>query len=74
MKKVVPALQFIGIGFYIAACIVGGILAGRWLGHKNALWIIAGLIIGIVLAFYGVFRMVKPLLNNKNDKNDKENG
>jgi len=74
MKKIVPAFQLIGIGFYIAACIVGGMLAGWWFGGKNALWTITGLIMGIALAFYGVFRMIKPLMNNKNNKNDKENG
>jgi ATP synthase protein I len=73
MKKLVPAFQLLGIGFYIAACIVGGILLGWWLGGKSALWIIVGLVIGVVVAFYGVFRMVKPLMNNKNNNNDKEN-
>jgi Na+/proline symporter len=74
MKKLVPAFQLLGIGFYIAACIVGGILLGWWLGGKNALWVIAGLVIGLAVAFYGMYIMIKPLLNNKNNKNDKENG
>jgi hypothetical protein len=74
MKKIVPAFQLLGIGFYIAACIAGGIMLGWWLGHKNALWIIVGLVIGLALAFYGVYHMIKPLMNNKNNKNDKENG
>jgi len=74
MKKLVPAFQLLGIGFYIAACIVGGILLGWWLGNKNALWVITGLLIGLALAFYGMYVMVKPLMNNKNNKNNKENG
>jgi F0F1-type ATP synthase assembly protein I len=74
MKKWVPAFQLLGIGFYIAACIAGGILTGWWLGDKKPLWIITGLVIGLVLAFYGVYKMIKPLMNNKDDKNDKENG
>ena len=73
MKKLVPAFQFLGIGFYIAACIMGGALLGWWLGNKNALWVIVGLVIGLVLAFYGVFRMLKPIMKNKNNKIDKEN-
>jgi ATP synthase protein I len=74
MKKLVPAFQLIGIGFYIAACIAGGILLGQWLGGKNALWVIVGLMAGLGLAFYGVFRMIKPLMNNNKNKSDKENG
>jgi len=74
MKKLVPAFQLIGIGFYIAACIAGGIMLGWWLGGKNAWWVLAGLILGLALAFYGVFRMIKPLMNNNKNGNDKENG
>jgi hypothetical protein len=74
MKKWVPAFQFLGIGFYIAICIGGGIMLGLWLGNKKPVFVIAGLIFGLVLAVVGVYNMVKPLLNNKNDKNDKENG
>jgi ATP synthase protein I len=71
MDKWVPALRLTGIGFYIAACIVGGTLIGWWLGNKKPLFMIIGLIIGLVIAVYGVYRMIKPLMNQKND--DKEN-
>jgi hypothetical protein len=68
MKKLVPAFQFLGIGFYVAACIVGGILLGWWLGDKKPLWVIVGLVVGLIVAFYGMYGMVKPLINKKNDK------
>ncbi len=75
MKKLVPAFQLLGIGFYIATCIAGGILAGWWLGGKRPFFVIIGLAAGIVLAFYGVYRMIKPIMNNNKDsKNDKGNG
>jgi hypothetical protein len=74
MKKWVPAFQFLGIGFYIATCIGGGIMLGWWLGAKKPVFVIAGLVFGMILAFIGVYSMVKPLLSNKNGKNDKENG
>jgi F0F1-type ATP synthase assembly protein I len=74
MKKWVPAFQFLGIGFYIAACIAGGTMIGWWLGGKRPLFIITGLVIGIILAFYGMYLMVRPLMNNKNDKHNQENG
>ncbi len=73
MNKWVPVFQLIGIGFYIAACIGGGIALGWWLGGKQPLFIILGLLLGLALAFYGAYTMIKPLLNNKN-KNDKGNG
>jgi ATP synthase protein I len=72
MNKWMPALRLTGIGFYIAACIVGGILAGWWLGDKKPVFMIIGLIIGLAIAVYGVYRMIKPLMNDKS--NDKENG
>ena len=71
MNKWVPALQVTGIGFYIAACIVGGALVGWWLGDKRPLYMIIGLLVGLVLAFYGAYRMIQPLIKTKDDK---ENG
>jgi ATP synthase protein I len=72
MDKWMPALRITGIGFYIAACIVGGILIGWWLGDENPVFVIIGLIIGLAVAGYGVYRMIKPLVDDK--KNTKENG
>ncbi len=71
MDKWIPALRVTGIGFYIATCIVGGTLVGWWLGDKRPLYMIIGLVSGVVLAFYGAYRMIKPLINNNNRK---ENG
>ena len=64
------ALRLIGIGWYIAICIILGILAGHWLDSKlntSLLWVI-GLIVGILVAFYGVYRMLVPFTSNKQDK------
>jgi F0F1-type ATP synthase assembly protein I len=71
MNKWIPALRVTGIGFYIATCIVGGTLAGWWLGGKRPLYIIIGLLAGLVIAVYGAYRMIRPLMNNQQDK---ENG
>ena len=67
------ALRLIGVGWYIAVCIILGVVAGHWLDGKldtSLLWII-GLIFGIFIAFYGVYRMLLPFTSNKRDK---ENG
>jgi F0F1-type ATP synthase assembly protein I len=68
MNKWVPALKVTGIGFYIATCIVGGTFAGWWLGGKRPLFMIIGLVVGLVIAVYGVYRMIKPLVKNNQDK------
>jgi ATP synthase protein I len=75
MKNWIPALQLLGIGFYVAICVTGGILAGWWLGGKRPVFVIAGLVIGLVIAVYGVYKMVKPLMDNnkKSNKNNKGN-
>jgi len=71
MNKWIPALQVTGIGFYIAACIVGGSLAGWWFGGKRPLYMIIGLLVGLILAVYGAYRMILPLIKTRDDK---ENG
>jgi ATP synthase protein I len=71
MNRWLPAVRVTGIGFYIATCIVGGTLAGWWLGSKRPLYMIIGLLVGLVIAVYGAYRMIRPLINNSQDK---ENG
>jgi uncharacterized membrane protein YdjX (TVP38/TMEM64 family) len=71
MDKWLPALRVTGIGFYIATCIAGGTLIGWWLGDKRPLYTIIGLVVGLILAFYGAYRMMRPLLNTNSNK---ENG
>jgi F0F1-type ATP synthase assembly protein I len=74
MDRRVAAMRLIGVGFFIGASIVLGVFIGRWLDSKfetEPVMMIVGLILGLALAFYGVFRMLVPLLG---DKQDKENG
>jgi hypothetical protein len=68
MDKWLPAIKLTGIGFYIAVCIAGGAYLGWWLGDKRSVWIILGLVIGLVIAVFGVFRMLKPLIKDINRK------
>ena len=67
MKSWVPAFGLIGVGFFIAGCIIGGILGGRWLDEKfstEPVFLILGLVLGIVVAFFGVYNMIKPTIDN----------
>ena len=71
MSRWVAALRLTGVGFFIGACILLGTFAGLWLdGRLNTrpLFMIVGLVVGLVVAFYGVYQMVRPLMGNKRDK------
>lgn len=62
-----------GIGFFIAGSIIGGLLGGQWLDNKlntEPAFLITGLVLGIAFAFYGVYNMIKPIM----DKMKKEDG
>ncbi len=72
-------LRFIGIGWYIATCIVLGILGGRWLGREldgnssEVIFTLLGLGLGLLVAFYGVYRMLKAILPNNRDEDKRNN-
>jgi hypothetical protein len=71
MKRWEAALRFVGVGWYIGLCIFLGIWGGLKLDekfHTEPVLAIAGTILGIALAFYGVYRMLVPLLDNKHNK------
>jgi len=71
MSKWVAALRLIGVGFFIGGSIVLGVFAGLWLDSKlntSPILVIVGLILGVVIAFYGVYQMLLPLIGNKQGK------
>ena len=62
-----------GVGWYIGTCIVLGVIGGLWLDNKfntRPVLVIIGLISGIIVAFTGVYRMLLPLIRNKENKED----
>ncbi|MFC1873774.1 AtpZ/AtpI family protein [Chloroflexota bacterium] len=74
MSRWAAALRLIGVGWYVGGCIVLGVLGGLWLDGKfntNPVFVIVGLILGVVVAIYGIYRMVMPNLNRKQDKEDR---
>jgi len=64
-------VRFVGIGWYIAVCVILGVLGGRWLGQRldsgssEAIFIILGLCLGLVVAFFGVYRMLRSIMSEK---------
>ncbi len=71
MSRWGPVLRLIGVGWYIGACIVLGAVGGLWLDNKlntKPILVIVGLILGVFIAFYGVYHMLIPIMGNKKDK------
>jgi ATP synthase protein I len=68
MRRWAAALRFIGVGWFVGISILGGVLGGLWLDNKfgtKPILVIVGLILGLVVAFYGVYRMLLPIVRNK---------
>jgi len=71
MSRWVAALRLVGVGFFIGGSILLGVVAGRLLDtrlNSEPTWMIVGLLLGLVIAFYGVYRMILPFMGNKRDK------
>ncbi len=71
MRRWSAALRLIGVGFFIGGSIVLGVVVGLWLDsrlHTEPILVIVGLILGIIVAFYGVYRMLLPFIGNKRDR------
>ncbi|MFC1932670.1 AtpZ/AtpI family protein [Chloroflexota bacterium] len=71
MRRWEAAFRLVGVGWYVGACIVLGVLGGLWLDNKfntNPILVIVGLILGVIVAFYGVYRMILPNINKKRSK------
>lgn len=70
MKGWVEALRVLGVGFFVGGSIVLGVVLGIWLDtvfDTHWLWI-AGLILGIVVASWGVYLTLLPLLGKNDSK------
>lgn len=62
------ASRVIGIGWYMAFSVLAGVLGGLWLDNKLGTrpgFLIAGILLGLIVAGYGAYQMVKPLMNNQ---------
>jgi len=68
MRRWQAALRFIGVGWYVGLSILGGVLAGLWLDGKfntKPLFVIIGLVLGIAVAVYGVYKMFSFFTDKK---------
>ena len=67
MDRRLLALRLLGLGWYVATCIVVGAVGGIFLDRLSGLtplFTLLGVLFGTVAAFYGLYKMVRPLFNN----------
>jgi F0F1-type ATP synthase assembly protein I len=65
MNQLPPAARLIGIGWYFAICIVVGVVGGLLLDRvagSAPLFSLLGLLLGLVIAFYGGYRMLMEVV------------
>ena len=66
MNLWVLVLRLTGLGWYVALCIVIGVAGGVGLDKLVGtipLFTLLGTVLGSVVAFWGLYKMVQPLLN-----------
>lgn len=71
MDKWVLAGRLMGIGWYIGACVAGGILGGIWVDNKlgtSILFTLVGVVLGTAVALYGTYRLISPLMKEGRDE------
>ena len=59
------ALRLIGLGWYVAFCIVIGVVGGVFIDQRldtKLLFTLMGLAFGTTAAFYGLIKMIQPLI------------
>jgi F0F1-type ATP synthase assembly protein I len=74
MNRRAAAWRLVGVGWYVGLCIAGGVFIGRWLDGKfntAPILVIIGLVLGSVLAFFGVYHMLTSDNNGQNNKESK---
>ena len=75
-EKWVLAARFIGIGWYIGISIAGGIIGGVYLDRyleTSVIFTLVGLFLGLVVAFFGTYRMVSPLIKEEKGRGKESN-
>lgn len=69
MDRLSPAVRLVGVGSYVAACIVIGSLGGRELDKlldTDPALTLTGLLLGVFLALWGAVRQLLDVLSEIN--------
>ena len=73
----VVALRLTGLGWYVATCIVAGVVGGVVLDKLSGtlpLFTLLGTVVGSVAAFWGVYKMILPVLYGSTRRQKPGNG
>lgn len=65
-------LKLLGVGWYVAFCILGGAFGGVWIDlklHSSPIATMLGIILGLFVAGVGIIRMLK-LVSGRNDRSN----
>lgn len=69
------AVRLLGLGWYVAVCIVLGVLGGVWLDDRlgvTPLFILLGVGVALIVAALGAYRMAAPLLSPRSMRKDND--
>jgi ATP synthase protein I len=73
MRDVPPVFRLVGLGWYVAVCIVLGIVGGLLLDNElgtKPLFILVGLFLGLGLAAWGAYRQLTEALRGTTQKGE----
>ena len=63
--------RLLSLGFVVSVAILGGIALGIFLDSKlevkNPIFTLGGILLGLIIAGWAVYLMLKPLLSEKHD-------
>ncbi len=69
-NRLAAAMSLIGIGWFLAASIVGGVVGGLlldgWL-HTKPVFTLLGLFGGLTVAFFGTYQMIMKVMTKGRD-------
>jgi len=74
MDKSRLALKLLGASFYIGLSIFLGVAGGLWLDRKlntQPIFVLIGLILGLIVAFWGFYRMIVPIIKEYSEPKQK---
>ena len=77
MNLWVLAVRLTGLGWYVALCIVFGVVGGLALDgllETKPLFMLLGILLGSVVAFWGLYKMVQALMNAAATQGKNDNG